>query len=296
MFRDLIGNGELKSRLQSLAGAGTIAHAVLLVGEAGCGRRAFARALAAEYLGDPSGLVDRGVHPDLISINGAGASGQIPVKAVREALSELARSPVITGGRRAVLIPEAEALNQSSASALLKTLEEPPEGVLFVLACTDEGAVLPTVRSRCGVYHILPAGPADCAELCAKRTGCPPGRARELSELFSGRVGLVLHYLRDPGAAKSLENAREFCRSLEQKQLPGMLMAASRPTDRAGAAAFWAEVSLELAVRARKGSQLCATALQQVEPGRAKLENNPNLRLFATRLCLAAAGVPTENI
>ena len=287
MFRDFIGNSELKSRLESMTQAGTIAHAVLILGEDGCGRRAFARALAAGYLEDKNSMVKRGVHPDLIRPEPSGAMNQITVETMRNALLELSRSAVTTDGRRVALIDRAECLNRSSAAALLKTLEEPHEGILFVLTAGSESDVIDTVASRCAKYTLSPADERECAELCESRTGAPKDLCRELSKLFSGRVGLVLHYLRDPDAAASLESAKKLCGCFSKRDLAGIMAEAAKPADRIAAGIFWQEVTLLLMQKqAEEPDLLIPAAIEDIGECRRQLSNNLNLRLFATELAL----------
>ncbi len=124
-------------------------------------------------------------HPDLFflvpaalatSLNLAGAAGagadeeggtkkkpskQIKVGAARLAI-EWAGKSSSRGGLKVLLIHPGEAMNQESASALLKTLEEPPAGVVMLLSTADASLLLPTVRSRCQVFR-LPPVPAPVA-------------------------------------------------------------------------------------------------------------------------------------
>ena len=287
MFRDFIGNSELKSRLEAMTGAGTIAHAVLILGEDGCGRRAFAKALAAGYLNDTNGMVARGVHPDLICPAPSGAMNQITVETMRNALSELSRSAVTTDGRRVALIDRAECLNRSSAAALLKTLEEPHPGILFILTAGTESDVIDTVASRCAKYTLQPPSEAECAALCEQRTGAPIKECRRLSALFSGRVGLVLHYLRDGAAAESLKSAGSLVEHFSRRDLAGVMAEAAKPADRIAAGIFWQEVTLLLMQKqAEAPDELIPEAVSLIAEGRKKLDNNLNLRLFATELAL----------
>ena len=288
MFDGFIGNEKLIARLSSLVSAGGLGHAVLLLGEDGCGRNAFAEKLAAAYLGDTHGMVARGVHPDLLVLEGTGAMNQIPVEAMRGALTELSYSAVTTGGRRALLIRNASSLNRSSAAALLKTLEEPVDGVLFIITASSERDVIDTVASRCTKYTLLPAEIGECADAAAARTGASPEKCAQLSKLFSGRLGLVLHYIRNEQSARSLVAAADFVDRYLAGDTAGMLSAAAKPADRKAARQFWSEVSLFLLKRsADTGDTRLADAAETVRVALNELEGNLNLRLFGTRLCLA---------
>jgi len=150
-------------------------HALLITGEAGIGKLAFARHLAQSLLceaGDiparPCGLCDAcrwylaGNHPDFRELAPAGdeegdeedskakkkASVHITIDQVRE-LNDFVNLSAHRGGRRVTLVQPAEALNAAAANALLKTLEEPPAGAVFVLVSHQWRRLLPTIRSRC---------------------------------------------------------------------------------------------------------------------------------------------------
>ncbi|MEP7280918.1 MAG: DNA polymerase III subunit delta' [Rubrivivax sp.] len=87
-------------------------------------------------------------------------SRQIRISDVREGIDWVVKTSS-RGGTKVLLLHPAEALNQQSASALLKTLEEPPPNVRLVLSCTDPERLLPTVRSRCQRIVLAPPSLAD---------------------------------------------------------------------------------------------------------------------------------------
>lgn len=151
-------------------------HALLLKGKAGTGKLDFAIALAQSQLchkPDEDGYAcgqcascgwfQQNSHPDYrlltpeqetpdesaSSKKPARKSTQISVTQVRELGSFLELSSHQNGGLRVVVIHPAEALNQTSANALLKMLEEPPPGVMFILVTSHPQRLLPTIISRC---------------------------------------------------------------------------------------------------------------------------------------------------
>ena len=171
MLERLAGNDALKSELGAALRGGRLPHAVLLVGEPGCGAGFAARCLAADYLypqgGPHAEAVLKKEDTECLVLQGEGASGQIPVKKVREAREAIQRSALSTDAAgRVLFIYGAQNLNGtqgSAANALLKIIEEPPEGVLFLLTAPNAAVVLPTIRSRCAAYTIAPVPAADCA-------------------------------------------------------------------------------------------------------------------------------------
>ncbi len=218
MLERLAGNDALKRELGTALHSGRLPHAVLLVGEPGCGAGFAARCLAADYLypagGPHAEAVLKGEDTECLALRGEGASGQIPVKRVREAREAIQRSALSTDAAgRVLFIYGAQNLNGtqgSSANALLKIIEEPPEGVLFLLTAPSAAVVLPTIRSRCAAYTIAPVPVADCAaHLRAERL--PAAAAGELAFLYEGHIGTALKSWNDPPTKAALGMAKTLC-------------------------------------------------------------------------------------
>ena len=215
MLDRLAGNTALKAELGAALRTGRLPHAVLLIGEAGCGARFAARCLAADYLypqgGPHAEAVLKQEDTECLVLQGEGASGQIPVKRVREMREAIQHSALSTDAAgRVLFIYGAQNLNGSSANAMLKIIEEPPEGVLFLLTATSAATVLPTIRSRCAAYTIAPVPAADCAALLRDR-GLPAALADELAFVYEGHVGNALRAFQDAAARTALARAKELC-------------------------------------------------------------------------------------
>ncbi len=155
-FAEVIGQDHLVSGLQNAVRENRVAHAYLLSGPRGTGKttsaRLLAKALNCENLGEdgepccqcPSCLaIESGTSMDLFELDAASNRGIDDMK-------DLVRSVAIgTPGRTKVyILDEVHMLTKEASNALLKTLEEPPGHVVFVLATTDPQKVLPTIRSR----------------------------------------------------------------------------------------------------------------------------------------------------
>jgi DNA polymerase-3 subunit delta' len=150
--------------------AGEPSHAYLFRGPRGAGKRAAARAFAAEVLAaaaaDPEdarrrALLDPSPHPDLVWLSPTGA--QHMVEEVRERVIRAAAYRPFEGGKRVFVIQAAEAMRDESQNALLKTLEEPPEFVHLILLSSDQEGLLETVASRCQAIDFAPL-PAPVVE------------------------------------------------------------------------------------------------------------------------------------
>lgn len=222
MLDRLAGNTALKKDLTSALACGRLAHSILLVGEPGCGAGFAARCLAADYLYPNGGPHAEGVvnqaDPECITLRGEGASGQIPVAKIRDARDAIQRSAMSTDAAgRVLFIYDAQNLNGSSANAMLKILEEPPEGVLFLLTASSSATVLPTIRSRCALYMVAPVERGVCAAaLRQAQPGLVPKNADTLAFLYEGHIGSCLDILRDPASRALLQTAGGLCACAEK--------------------------------------------------------------------------------
>ena len=153
-FAQVIGQEHITSTLKNQVVGGHVAHAYLFCGTRGTGKttvaRIFARALncTAAQDGEPCGRCavcrDEGAM-DIIEIDGGSNSG---VSEVRDLIEKVRFAPV-AGKYKVYIIDEVHTLSQNAFTALLKTLEEPPAHVVFILATTEPNKVLPTIHSRC---------------------------------------------------------------------------------------------------------------------------------------------------
>ena len=155
-FDELLGQEHVARTLRNALAEGRVAHAYLFTGPRGTGKTSTARILAKALncingpTPDPCGVCDaciaitEGSSLDVFELDAASHSG---VDETREILSGV---PLATAGgnRKVYVIDEVHMLTTQSFNALLKTLEEPPEHVVFVLATTDPHKVLPTIVSR----------------------------------------------------------------------------------------------------------------------------------------------------
>ena len=133
-------------------------------------RRAVGRRLAAPLLAAGThreGLVLRGAHPDLIELSPPEGKQKIGIAQVREVIRQGQFSPV-EAPRKVCLLPVSEALTLEAANALLKVLEEPPRGLLFLLLAEHQSDILPTILSRSRIVRLAPSAKEKAlAELTA---------------------------------------------------------------------------------------------------------------------------------
>jgi DNA polymerase III subunit delta' len=168
-------------------------HAYALIGPAGSGKAAVARALAAELLatgvGDPDearrrGLLDPSPHPDLAWLRPPG--NQHLVDDVRERVISQVHFRPFEGEKRVFVIEDADAMAEESQNALLKTLEEPPAYAHLLLISAEPEALLETVRSRCAEIRFRSLPRAVLEQRLATSVDLPPEGIAALAALSDG--------------------------------------------------------------------------------------------------------------
>ncbi len=175
-FESMVGQKHIVSTLQNALADGRMAHAYLFTGPRGTGKTTTARLLAKALMceaggGGPTAHPDgtceqcleiaRGTHPDVYELDAASRTGVDNVR--DEIINRVAFAP--TQGRYKVyVIDEVHMLTTAAFNALLKTLEEPPSHVVFVLCTTDPQKIPETVLSRCQRLEFHRISDADIAE------------------------------------------------------------------------------------------------------------------------------------
>ncbi len=171
-FSEIRGQDHVVLALRNAVRDGRVAHAYLFSGPRGTGKTTTARVLAKALNctdlrdGEPCGVcascteIAKGTSLDVHELDAASHNG---VEAMRDLV---ARAALGTPGRQKVyIVDEVHMLSTPASNALLKTLEEPPAHVVFVLATTDPQKVLPTIRSRTQHFEFRLLGPEVLGEL-----------------------------------------------------------------------------------------------------------------------------------
>jgi DNA polymerase-3 subunit delta' len=184
----LEGIGEQQPRVRdyfaSAVAEGRLSHAYLFCGAPGAGMMDAAEAVAMCVVCPNGGdgtcgeciRVRHHTHPDVHLVEPGGTSGYL-VEQVRDLVGDVVLTPMRASGK-VYILNRAEQLRGSAANALLKTLEEPPSGVLFILIARSEDAVMPTIASRCQEIPFRSVPTDDAVRAVVRDAGVEPERAR----------------------------------------------------------------------------------------------------------------------
>src|SRR5215208_7994318 len=193
MFSGILGNRTALRLLEGALASGEIAHAYLFYGLPGVGKRTvalqFGAALVSGGERDAANRALRGLHPDLMEVEPEGQFTSIGQ--IREVMREAAGRPF--EGVRRVFVLRVDTLNVQAANALLKTLEEPEGGAVFVLLAASIDGVLPTVVSRAQAVRFDPVSRGEISSFLLER-GHSGDEAQLAAALGRGSVGLALRY------------------------------------------------------------------------------------------------------
>jgi DNA polymerase-3 subunit delta' len=246
----VIGHEAALAWLRRALRTGHMAHAYLITGPRSVGKRTFALEIALalnclapdvddrpDHTCQQCRMIERGVHPDVRVVRRAPERRMISMRPqaapgpqreysdnVQFIQSDAQLRPMM-GRSKVYLILYAEELAEDAGNRLLKTLEEPPPFVVFLLTAIERGAVLPTIASRCQEIRLRPAPRRELAEALVA-TGTEPERAQQLAALAGGRQGWAVSASRDAAMYEQQQTyAEQLVQALSGSRIDRLLRA-----------------------------------------------------------------------
>lgn len=215
IFDGIFGQPRAREFLRASIASGRVSHAYLFTGPAGSNKTAAAYAFAQAILCKDHGCracddcrrIERRKHPDVHFYTPEGAQGYL-IEQIREIVSGVSLAPIRAKGK-VYILDRVDLLGVSAANAFLKTLEEPVEGVTFILLGRTREAVLPTIVSRCQVVPFRHIPAREAAGILSQKTGVTPEQARIAIEACNGSITRAMTF------AKSAERAEFRARIME---------------------------------------------------------------------------------
>ena len=215
-FLDYPGLGGGYALLWNTAKEKRLSHAYLLGGPRGVGKATFARWLVAslfcEHIPAPCGeceacrRVFSGGEPDVTEVLSPDDK-PISIERVRQVIAQISQHS-FGSGTRVVIIEPAEKLTPAAQNCLLKSLEEPPADVLFLLLSHEPGALLGTIASRCSLVKLAP-WPDDRLRATLSRLGYPPQPVSAAIARAGGVIGQAIAILSDETAQAGIRERTE---------------------------------------------------------------------------------------
>ena len=211
-MRDTIGHVQTWQRLAGAFDRGQVHHAYLLAGPESIGKTTlaldFAKLLVCEARAasteKPCGVcttclrIAHGNYLDVAIVEPEEGKRLLGVEAVRGTVVRMANQAPSAGAWRVFIVPRVERMTPSTVNALLKTLEEPPPGVVIVLTTSEPESLLPTVLSRCQLLTMQPLSTEQVVAALRERWHAAEDEARLLASLAQGRLGWAARALEKP--------------------------------------------------------------------------------------------------
>jgi DNA polymerase-3 subunit delta' len=232
----LAGHDEPWREWQAALAGPRLHHGWILSGKRGTGKAAFALAAARELVAEPGVPQPKGDHPDIITLEPLPATADdekkreegkpyqtkrnIAVDQVRAMQQRLTTRPTL-GARRAIIVDPADDMEKGAVNALLKSLEEPPTGAVFLLVAHRPGRLLPTIRSRCRMMRFQTL--EDDVMTAALTQALPDVPAAERARLIGSAEGspgqaIATRDLDLPALEQSLETIAAHERALRRSR------------------------------------------------------------------------------
>jgi len=199
-FKNIIGHEKTINSLQNSIKTNKISHSYLFIGEESIGKKMVATVFAKTLLCNKNSITpcndcnscvkfDTGNHPDFFLLEPEGA--HIKKKQIEKVIKNMMTKP-IESEKKIFIIEDSYKMNKTAQNSFLKTLEEPPEFVNFILISTRSTNLLPTIVSRCEIIKFFPTQKEKIIKLLTNRYNKDLEDGEFISSFSRGRVGKAI--------------------------------------------------------------------------------------------------------
>ena len=237
-FSSFVGNDEVKKRLSDYFINGRLPHCIILQGEEGTGKRTLSKLIASAAVcrSDafsapcntcPSCIrAKAGSHPDIKVTVGSGASGQISTESIKNIIEDAYLRPE-ESAYNIYLIFAGNMLSEAAQNKLLKIIEEPPKGAMFIICIKSAESLLPTVRSRASIFTLkAPDLQVSKEFIKGEFQGLSDDLIEEAVNAYSGNIGKIKAFLseeKNDGVNKVLTAVSDICALLNKNDEHSLL-------------------------------------------------------------------------
>ncbi len=298
----LIGNLTVKSSVESFIAAERIPHAIMIEGDEGTGRHTLAHFIAKAAVCEAEEkpcfqcrachMADNVSHPDISTLIPEDGKKNITVSQIRALRAEAFVKPHMAQ-KRVFIIDGADRMNEQAQNALLKVLEEPPTGVIFILICLSRTSLLETIVSRCTTMALSAPEHAQALKYIGSISELDPSYIAQLLDEYACNIGKVLERMNGAEENATVSAAEKFIELLfSGNELDMLLLTQPFEKDRIAADEFFKALKVSVINALRRGykqksrSRVLTGLYNNIEKYEELLSTNINLSLlFSAAVC-----------
>ena len=238
-FDKIIGHSQAIAHLKNAVKQNKVSHAYIFNGEKGSGKKTlaleFAKMLECREADPPCGKcrsclqAESGNHPDIIKVLHE-KPGSVGVEDIREQLIGDVQIKPYSGPYKIYIVPDAERMTVQAQNALLKTLEEPPEYVVFLLLTENAEALLPTINSRCVMLKLRNIRNTLIRKYLMEVLQVPDYKADMCTAFAQGNLGRAIMLANSEHFNEIREEAVQLLKYIHEMEISEIAQAVSRIT------------------------------------------------------------------
>ena len=239
-FKNVVGHKDIIKYIQSAVEHGQVGHAYIMNGERGAGKKMLASLFAMTLLCEKGGSepsntchscrqAESGNHPDILWVTHE-KPGTISVDDIRTQVGDTVMIKPYQGPYKVYIIDHAELMTQQAQNALLKTLEEPPEYVVFLLLTENAEALLPTINSRCVMLKLRNIRNTLIRKYLMEVLQVPDYKADMCTAFAQGNLGRAIMLANSEHFNEIREEAVQLLKYIHEMEISEIAQAVSRIT------------------------------------------------------------------